>query len=159
MRKFSALTVLVLLTASPALADPAPEHEAQREQANQAYSAGNWQQVIETASAILEKNDKDNVALHLRGSARIELGIAMGDAESIRSGITDARQAISAASDPDFNYYLPYLYGMTSLTRLEDQPQHAQVCGQIARQLLQTASVLPSRRRTSSISEHSRSPR
>lgn len=141
MRKFSALTVLVLLTASPVLADPAPEHEAQREQANQAYSAGNWQQVIETASAILEKNDKDNVALHLRGSARIELGIAMGDAESIRAGITDARQAISAASDPDFNYYLPYLYGMTSLTRLEDQPQHAQVTVQIAGQLLQTASI------------------
>lgn len=141
MRKFSALTLLLLLSASPVLADPAPEHEAQREQANQAYSAGNWQQVIETASAILGKNDKDNIALHLRGSARIELGIVMGDVATIRAGITDARQAISAASDPDFNYYLPYLYGMTSLTQIENQPQHAQVTVNVAGQLLQTASI------------------
>ncbi len=141
MRKFSALIPVLLLVASPVLADPAPEHEAQREQASQAYAAGNWQQAIQAASGILEKNAKDNIALHLRGSARIELGIMMGDAAMIRGGITDARQAISAASDPDFNYYLPYLYGMTSLTRLEDQPQHAQVTVNVAGQLLQTATI------------------
>lgn len=141
MRKYSALIPVLLIVTSPVLADPAPEHEPQREQASQAYAAGNWQQVIDTASGILEKNDKDNVALHLRGSARIELGILTGDAATIRKGITDARQAISAASDPDFNYYLPYLYGMTSLTRLEDQPQHAQVTVNVAGQLLETASI------------------
>lgn len=141
MRKFSALTLLLLFAASPVLADPAPEHEAQREQATQAYAAGDWQQVIDTASGILEKNDKDNIALHLRGSARIELGIVMGNAAMIRDGITDARQAISAASEPEFNYYLPYLYGMTSLTRLEDQPQHAQVTVNVAGQLLETATI------------------
>ncbi|MHC4878767.1 MAG: tetratricopeptide repeat protein [Planctomycetota bacterium] len=141
MRKFSALIPALLLVASPVLADPAPEHEAQREQASQAYSAGNWQQVIKTTSGILEQNAKDNIALHLRGTSRIELGILTGDAAMIRGGITDTRQAISAASEPDFNYYLPYLYGMTSLTRLEDQPQHAQVTVNVAGQLLQTATI------------------
>jgi len=129
-------SVLALALTATAQADPLPEHEAQRKQTQQAYDVGNWPQVISSASAILQANPKDNIALHLRGSARIESGIQMMDTAIIREGITDTREAISAATTPDFNYYLPYLYGMTNLTKIEQQPDHARVTVEIAGQLL-----------------------
>lgn len=135
MRFSTSLAVLVALSAN-AFADPDPAHEAQRQAATKAYDVGNWQQVITTTTPIIEANEKDNIALHLRGSARIELAIVTRDAAMIREGITDARTAISVASQPEFNYYLPYLYGMTNLTRIEDQSSHAQVAVSIADQLL-----------------------
>lgn len=134
-----ALAVALALSGA-ALADPLPQHEAQRKQAQQAYDASNWPAVIETASAIIAANPKDNVALHLRGSARIEYGIQTETPQFLRDGITDAREAIAAATtNPEFNYYLPYLYGMTNLTRLEQNSEHAKVAVDIAGQLLAQA--------------------
>jgi len=144
--KFSTSFALVLSLTAAVLADPSPDHEGQRQQASDAYKTGNWQQVIQTTSSILKANEKDNIALHLRGSAKIELGIATENSKLIREGITDARQAISVASKPEFNYYLPYLYGMTNLSRIEDQSTHAQVAVNIADQLLPQENITPEQR-------------
>lgn len=141
--RFTTSLALVLALSASASGEPDPAHESQRQAATKAYESGSWQQVIETTSGIISANDKDNIALHLRGSARIELGIVNQDAETIRKGIADARQAISVATKPEFNYYLPYLYGMTNLTRLEDQSSHAQVSVGIADQLIPQPNITP----------------
>jgi len=136
----SSVIVVSALTAA-ALAAPLPQHEAQRAQARQNYEAGDWQQTITIASAILQANPQDSVALHLRGTAEIELGIAQQEPALIRTGIAHAREAITVAPTPEFDYYLPYLYGMSNLTRLEQQPDHATVAIEIAGQLLTQAGV------------------
>lgn len=141
MRTVSPFLLILSVLAVPVAAEPAPEHEAQRRQATEAYEAGNWQQVISLSDAIIRLNDKDNAALHLRGGARIEFGIAMQNVAMIRQGIADTRQAITVATKPDFNYYLPYLYGMTHLTRIEGQNSHAEVAVNIAAQLLGQAAI------------------
>lgn len=140
--QLTALALLPLLAAS-AFADPSPAHEAQRLKASQAYDIGDWGTVIQTCSQVLQANAQDNIALHLRGSARIEHGLVSEDAGMIRAGIADARQAITAASKPEFNYYLPYLYGMISLTTVEGQKSHAETAVQIATQLLDQKTITP----------------
>lgn len=134
--RFSASLALMLAFSATAFADPQPAHEAQRQAATKAYETGNWQEVIAATSPIITENPDDNIALHLRGSARIELAIINHDGVMIREGITDARKAIAVATKPEFNYYLPYLYGMTNLTKIEGQSSHADVSVKIADQLL-----------------------
>lgn len=101
-------------------------HEDLKRQADDAYRQGRYDQTVELTSRVIRDNTADAVALYLRASARIELGIAAGDAELLREGIHDAREAIrhDQAHNPD--YYLPYLYGMTHLSRVEQQPSHAE---------------------------------
>lgn len=141
MKIHFAVALILPLLATPAFADPSPAHEAQRQKATQAYDIGDWPTVVQTCSAILQANPQDNVALHLRGSARIEHGLASEDPGMIRAGITDARQAITVASKPEFNYYLPYLYGMISLTQVEGQNSHSETAVQIATQLLEQKTI------------------
>jgi len=141
--RISVLALLVPMFAARVFADPSPAHEAQRQKASQAYELGDWGTVIQTCSGILRDNQQDNIALHLRGSARIEHGLVSEDGGMIRAGIADARQAITVASKPEFNYYLPYLYGMTCLTTVEGQASHAEVAVGIATQLLEQKSITP----------------
>jgi lipoprotein NlpI len=127
----------LVTTTSLVQAQSLPQHEGQRKQAAKAFESSDWQTVINITGEVLKANPKDGLALHLRGSSRIEYGISMGDAVIIRSGITDSREAITVAGqDAEFNYYLPYLYGMTSLANLENQVAHAETSIQIAGQLL-----------------------
>ncbi|MFM9960761.1 MAG: tetratricopeptide repeat protein [Planctomycetaceae bacterium] len=113
-----------------------PAHDAARNEADQAYRRGDHKKVIESMSAVLAQNPKDHVALYLRGSSRVDLGAVSRDATLVRSGIADARQAISIKDKDNLNYYLPYLYGMTNLASLENKPAHAQVAIDFATQLL-----------------------
>lgn len=139
MRKgfYTLLAVSLVASSVDVQAQSLPQHEEQRKQATAAFDTGDWSTVINIADGILKANPKDNLALHLRGSSRIEYGIAMGDPATIRYGIADSREAITVAGqNAEFNYYLPYLYGMTSLANIENQATHAQVAVQIATQLL-----------------------
>ncbi len=127
-------------TATPANQPPDPNllpaHDAARNEADQAYRRSDHKKVIELMSGVLAQNPKDHVALYLRGSSRVDLGVATRDAVLVRSGIADARQAISIKVQDNLNYYLPYLYGMTNLAGLENKPAHAQVAIDFATQLL-----------------------
>jgi tetratricopeptide (TPR) repeat protein len=136
MRTTATSTLLVLSLAATASAEPRPEHEAQRTQASQAYQTGNYARVVEITSGILTANSTDDVALHLRGSARVELGIIQKNGQSIRDGITDSRTALETTKTGSYNYYLPYLYGMTNLGIVEKHPAHAKTAVDIANQLL-----------------------
>lgn len=113
-----------------------PQHDQARNDAEQAYRRSDHKKVIELMSGVLAQNPKDHVALYLRGSSRVDLGSASGDATMIRAGITDARESITVKQKDNLNYYLPYLKGMTSLALVESKPAHAQVAVNFATQLL-----------------------
>lgn len=113
-----------------------PQHNGARNDAEQAYRRGDHKKVIELMSGVLMQNPKDHVALYLRGSSRIDLGAATGESAMVRDGITDARESIAIKQKNNFNYYLPYLKGMTTLSILENKRVHAEVAVNFATQLL-----------------------
>ena len=127
-------------TSTPANQPPDPnlraEHDQARNEADQAYRRADHKKAIEVTSGVLTQNPKDHVALYLRGSSRVDLGVATRDAVLVRSGIADARQAIGVKTEDNLNYYMPYLFGMTNLAGLEGKPAHAQVAVDFATQLL-----------------------
>ena len=84
------------------------------------------------ADGALRGNPRNHQALYFRGSGKVELGLLRGDADMVRDGIADARQAISLGGRTNSKYYLPYLYGMTNLGVIEDNPDHATVAADTA---------------------------
>jgi tetratricopeptide (TPR) repeat protein len=118
-----------------------PAHEKSKREAEQAYAQGEYSRVAALMESVIRQNPRDDVALYLRGSALIEDGVQKSDTKLIRAGITDSRQAILHDKKGESMYYLPYLYGMTNLTLLEDKPQHATVSVQVATSSLQDAKV------------------
>ncbi|MCH8221544.1 MAG: sugar phosphate isomerase/epimerase [Proteobacteria bacterium] len=74
-------------------------HEQNKMQAEQAHQKGDYPKAIELASRVLRFSPRDDVAFYIRASARVELGIARGDARQLRDGIADAREAIRMAGE------------------------------------------------------------
>lgn len=129
----------------PNASDVNPAHERRKSDAEQAYRRGEYAKCIELVSSVIRENPRDDVAYYLRGSARVESGIAKRDTQLIRDGITDARSAISygGGTDEKVLYYLPYLYGMTNLSILENRKDHAEVAVKIATQVIDLPNVKP----------------
>lgn len=123
-----------------------PEHEEMKEEAQEAYQQGQYPQTIELTTAVLTENPQDHVALYLRGSARVEMGIGGRDLDTLRSGIEDARNALRYGGNQVINYYLPYFYGMTGLAQLEGRKEHAEVVVQFADNVLSRPSLTPDER-------------
>lgn len=113
-----------------------PAHDQARNDADQAYRKGEYKKVIDIATEVLSQNPNDHVAHYLRASARVELGSANREAALVRQGIADAREAIRLKMSDNLNYFLPYLYGMTNLSNLENKKTHAEVAIQVANQLI-----------------------
>ena len=109
-----------------------PAHEKAKREAEQAYAQGEYHTVITLMETVVRQNPRDDVALYLRGSARIEDGVQKNDTKLVRAGISDSRQSILYDKKGESMYYLPYLYGMTNLTLMEGKPQHANVSVQVA---------------------------
>ncbi|HEX6984875.1 MAG TPA: tetratricopeptide repeat protein [Planctomycetaceae bacterium] len=122
-------------------ADPAAEQA--KTQAEEAYRRGEFDRAVELTDSVLRKNPNDHVALYLRGSSRVEQGIQRRDAQLLRDGIADAREAIRLGGRDNSIYYLPYLYGMTNLSILENRDDHAEIAVQIADQALGNAALKP----------------
>lgn len=118
-----------------------PAHEKLKTEADQAYREGGYASVIELTSRVLEENPQDDVALYLRSSARVELGRAQGDVKMIRNGIADSRSAIQFNAGKEVDFYLPYLYGMTTLGGLESNEAHAKTSVTVADQALKRADI------------------
>lgn len=112
-------------------------------QAEQAYQEGKYQRTINLTETVLASDPENHVALYLRGSARVELGILQRDPDPVRKGVADARRAIGLAGAANPYYYMPYLYGMTHLSALESEPEHAKIAVKIADQVLASAEIDP----------------
>lgn len=144
------------LAAQVTEANANPEHEKIKSEAESHYKQGNYKKTIELTSQVLQENKKDDVAYYLRGSAKVEQGLRSQNTKLVREGIADAREAIGINGQNKVDYYLPYLYGMSSLARLEGRDEHAEVAVQVAGQVLnlsqinedQKANVLYQRART-----------
>lgn len=118
-----------------------PRHEQIKQQADEAYRRGNYEQTVKLTTSVINENPRDHVAYYLRGSARVEIALRNRDAKEMRAGIADAREAIRLDGNRSPMYYLPYLYGMTNLAALENRPKHAEVAVQFAGQLLQVTTL------------------
>ena len=134
------------IPAEAAIEEAVDEIEAKKIEADIAYRQQQYPKAIELTTSVLEKKPQDHVALYLRASARVESGAQAKNVESIRAGIKDAREAIALEKNGKGDYYLPYLYGMTSLTIAEAKPAHAETAVSIADQLLADPKYSPQER-------------
>ncbi len=119
-------TVCLVLPATGAWAQNI-RHDQMLEQATAAYQSGDFQEVLEVAEQVIAEDARNDQAWYFRASAKVELGTASSDAVLIREGVEDSREAIRIGGADNPEYYFPYLFGMTNLSRVENQPHHAEV--------------------------------
>ncbi|QDT83526.1 tetratricopeptide repeat protein [Gimesia chilikensis] len=105
-------------------------------QADQAQQQGDYNKSVQLASQVLQQKPDDHVAYYLRASARVESGREQGNTQTIREGVSDAREAIRYSQNQNINYYLPYLYGMMNLAVMENKKSHAETALNVANQVL-----------------------
>lgn len=139
------LTLMAYLVPAIALGQ-ATDVETLNTQADKAYRARNFPATIELTEKVLADDPENHVALYLRGSARVELGIANRDAESIRQGIADTREAIRHEGSGKPDYYLPYIYGMSHLAGLEGKRLHGETARSVADTVLERTDLTPTQR-------------
>jgi len=120
-----------------------PEHEQLKRDAEQAYQNGDFPKCIDLTGKVLAQNPKDHVALYLRASARVELGQLQRSLKEVRAGIEEARDALRYGGTEQINYYLPYFYGMTALSQMENRPEHAKVVMDFAGQIIDRPNLKP----------------
>lgn len=108
-----------------------PEPDRLRAQAEDAYQRQDYRKTVELCTQILEIDPKSPFAYYQRGSARVELGRAARSLSQIREGIADARQALQLAGKLHPSFYIPYLYGLTSLAEIEGKSDNAALAIQI----------------------------
>ncbi len=116
-----------------------PEVTEARSKADVAYQQGDYAQVIELATRLIDNYPGDNVhvAYHLRASAKIEQGRLAGSGKQVRDGITDARQAIILAGNEYPWLHIPYVYGLSSLAEIERRKEHADLAIKVVTPVLQ----------------------
>lgn len=143
VRRICLNVALVLISAvataqplTPPLPAPAGITDPVKKAAEKAYQEGDYPKCIELTTQAIAKDAKDHLAYYLRASSKVELGQVQRDAKQVREGIEDSREALKAIGKMEVNYYLPYLYGMTTLAQLEDKPEHAKTAIDFADTLL-----------------------
>lgn len=138
--------VLIVLTlAGQAFAQDA-EADKLKKDAESAYQSADFAKCLELTTQVLSMNPKDHKALYLRASAHVELGIVRRDGKELRQGIEDARESLRAGGSNEIDYYLPYMYGMTSLANLEQKKEHADVVLQVGQSVLTRTTLTPEQR-------------
>lgn len=119
-------TICLAIPATGAWAQNA-RHELMLDQVEDAYQSRNFQEVLDVAEQVIAEDINNDEAWYFRASAKVEMGTASSNAVLVREGIEDSRQAIRVGGDENPEYYFPYLFGMTNLSRIENQPNHAEV--------------------------------
>ena len=141
---FTGLLVVFVLASVTAAQDS--EADKLKKDAEAAYQTGDFAKCLELTTRVLAQNPKDHFALYLRASAHVELGVVRRDGKELRSGIEDARESLRAGGSNEVNYYLPYMYGMTSLANLEGRKEHADVVLQVGQTVLGRSTLTPEQR-------------
>lgn len=140
----SGLFIAIFMTLTSLAA--AQDAEALKKEAETAYQTGEFAKCIELTTKVLSQNPKDHMALYLRASAHVELGVVRRDGKELRAGIEDARESLRAGGSNEINYYLPYMYGMTSLANMEGRKEHADVVLQVGQNVLSRANLTEEQR-------------
>ena len=118
------------------------EHQA----VDDAAGRGDYAEVINLANLLIQKSEEDFFALHLRATARIELGRQARNAVLVRDGIADASLALKLHGRRSRWLYVPYLYGLTSLTEIENRPEHAALAITVVDPVLKQTDLPPGER-------------
>jgi len=149
MSRISGLAWLLIaaigITAT-ANAQDATQLESLKTQADSAYRQRDFPTTIDLADRVLKLSATDHTALYLRGSGRIEMGIASGQMELVRKGIADAREAIRHEGNGKADYYLPYIYGMSHLALMEGKVTHAKTAKTVADSVLERNDITDEQR-------------
>ncbi len=135
--------VAIPLTAAAQPPDANDPFAQQKIQADQAQQQGDYAKSIELTSQVIQQKPDDHIAFYLRASARVEAGREQGNAQTIRDGVGDAREAIRFSQNQNVNYYLPYLYGMMNLAVMENKKSHAETALNVANQILARPNLTP----------------
>lgn len=117
------------------------ERDTIRTDASRAYQKREYTKALEISNQLLTTDPRDFVALHLRASARIELGREEGSPEKVREGIEDARVSLGIAGQRYPWLYVPYFYGLSSLAEMENRAEHAELAIKIAGPVLARADL------------------
>ena len=128
---------LVVLGMATSLQAQEADFEEIKVQADDAYRQRDFPTAIQLTNQVLQALPEDHVAYYLRGSSRVEMGIATGNADLVREGIADSREALKFEGAGKPEYYLPYLFGMSHLASLEGKPAHARTSRTVADSLLE----------------------
>ncbi|WP_437230453.1 tetratricopeptide repeat protein [Planctomicrobium sp. SH661] len=140
------LGLCLVFLAMPVLAQAPSELDKIKDQADTAYRERDFPKAMQLCDQALAIAPEDHVALYLRGSSRIEMGIFSGNVELIRTGIADAREAIRHEGKGKADYYLPYIYGMSHLSAFEGKPVHATTARTVADSVLDRDDITPEQR-------------
>lgn len=147
-RKHSAMLLgcWLSLSAVMVLAQGPSELDRIKDQADTAYRERDFPKAMQLCDQALAIAPTDHVALYLRGSSRVEMGIFSGNVELIRTGIADSRDAIRHEGKGKPEYYLPYIYGMSHLSAFEGKPVHATTARTVADSVLEREDLTPDQR-------------
>lgn len=145
-RRGMLLGLIMFLGAVPVLAQAPSEIDKLKDQADTAYRERDFPKAMQLCDQVLAQAPTDHVALYLRGSSRVEMGIFSGNVELIRSGIADAREAIRHEGKGKPEYYLPYIYGMSHLSAFEGKPVHATTARTVVDSVLEREDLTPEQR-------------
>ena len=107
------------------------------------YRQRDFRGAIAAASRGIDANPTDHVAFYLRGSARVEEGLLTNSVEMVKAGVADSREAIKLEGNGKPDYYLPYIYGMTMLARLAENPDYARTASSVVDQVQSRAALTP----------------
>jgi len=140
------LGIWLCMGAVAVLAQGPSELDKLKDQADTAYRERDFPKAMQLCDQALAIAPADHVALYLRGSSRVEMGIFSGNVELIRSGIADAREAIRHEGKGKPEYYLPYIYGMSHLSAFEGKPVHATTARTVADSILERTDLTPEQR-------------
>lgn len=126
----------------PAAADT-PSVSSGAQAADLAYRSGEFEEAIKAATGAIQADRNDHIAYYLRGSAKVEEGLMSGNAQMVREGVADAREAIRIEGSGKADYYLPYLYGMTNLATLEGKESHAETTTKVVDSVIARSALTP----------------
>ena len=97
-----------------------------RSRVDAAYQSGNYEQAVSLATQVIDTDPSQPFAWYQRASARIEIGKRTNSTKLVREGIADAREGLRLGGRKYRFLYVPYLYGLTTLSELEGKPSHAE---------------------------------
>lgn len=121
--------------------NPGPASTDVSGQLEELYQKKDFPKVVEEANKVLQTDPNNHVALYFRGAARVDYGTQIGSNKIVRKGIEDAREAVAKSQRKVASYYIPYLFGMTSLSTMENKKEFAETAVSIATSVLQNPKI------------------
>ncbi len=111
------------------------------DQLEKLYRSRDYLKAIEEGNRILQSDPNNHIALYFRGSAQVDYGTQTRNSKIVRAGIKDAREAVEKSQRKIANYYIPYLFGMTTLSTLENKKSYADTAISIATAVMNSSQV------------------